>query len=98
MKRFPLTDIRYISLFDQFLRQALSDITGEKILIDSVIGNNDLVSCLSYKLAMDTGLDSCDIADWISRSLKQYWAEDGLAGNGFFDSPDNQKKYSPPVI
>jgi hypothetical protein len=90
MKRYPLTDIRYISPFNQFIRQALSDITGEEILIDSVIGNNDLISCLSHKLAMDTGLDSCDIAAWISRSLKQYWAERVPAGNRFFDSVDNQ--------
>jgi hypothetical protein len=84
MKRYPLTDIKYISPFDQFLRQALSDITGEEILINSVIGNNDLLSCLSHKLARDTGLDSCDIAAWLSQSLKQYWAECGPAGNRFF--------------
>lgn len=75
MVRYPSQDIKYVSRFDQFLRKALSDITGEEILINSVSGNKDLIPCLSYKLARDTGLDSCDIAAWISRSLKQYWAE-----------------------
>jgi hypothetical protein len=75
MVRSPSQDIRYVSRFDQFLRKALSDITGEEILINSVSGNKDLIPCLSHKLARDTGLDSCDIAAWISRSLKQYWAE-----------------------
>ena len=53
--------------------------TGEEILIHSVSGNNDLVPCLCYKLAKDTGLDSCDIAAWISSSLKQYWADNYLS-------------------
>jgi hypothetical protein len=79
MVRYLTPDIRYVSRFDQFLRQALADITGEEILINSVSGNKDLIPCLSHKLARDTGLDSCDIAAWISRSLKQYWTETGPA-------------------
>jgi hypothetical protein len=79
MIRYPSPDIKYVSRFDEFLRQALSDITGEDILINSVSGNKDLIPCLSHKIARDTGLDSCDIAAWISRSLKQYWAEVGQA-------------------
>jgi len=75
MVRYRSQDITYVSRFDQFLRKALSDITGEEILINSVSGNKDLIPCLSHKLARDTGLDSCDIAAWISQSLKQYWAE-----------------------
>jgi hypothetical protein len=75
MVRYPSQDIKYVSRFDQFLRKALSDITGEEILINSVSGNRDLIACLSHQLARDTGLDSCDIAAWISRSLKQYWAD-----------------------
>jgi hypothetical protein len=75
MVRYASPDIIYISRFDHFLRRALSDITGEEILISSVSGNKDLIPCLCHKLAKDTGLDSCDIATWISCSLKQYWAE-----------------------
>lgn len=71
----PSTDLRYLSRFDLFLRQGLSHITGEEILVHSVSGNKDLIPCLSHKIARDTGLDSCDIAAWISRSLKEYWAE-----------------------
>ena len=77
MVRYPSPDIIYISRFDRFLRQALSDITGEEILINSVSGNKDLIPSLSHKLARETGLDSCDIAAWISQSLKQYWTEIG---------------------
>jgi hypothetical protein len=43
--------------------------------MDNISENRDLISCISYKLAKDTGLDSCDIAKWISSSLKQYWTE-----------------------
>jgi hypothetical protein len=43
--------------------------------MDNISKNHDLISCISYKLARDTGLDSCDIAHWISESLKEYWAE-----------------------
>jgi hypothetical protein len=75
MVRYASPDIIYISRFDQFLRQALSDITGEEIRINSVSQNKNLIPYLSHKLARDTGLDSSDIAAWISRSLKQYWAE-----------------------
>ena len=81
MVRYPSPDIKYVSRFDQFLRQALSDITGEEILINSVSGNKDLIPCLCHKIAKDTGLDSCDIAAWISSSLKQYWAETDQAGS-----------------
>ncbi len=64
-----------VSKFDQFLRRALSDITGEEIPRSNLSENKDLISCISSKLAKDTGLDSCDIAKWISCSLKQYWLE-----------------------
>jgi len=47
--------------------------------MDNISDNRDLISCLSSKLARDTGLDSCDIAKWISSSLKQYWKEVALA-------------------
>lgn len=75
MTRYPTQNVKSVSRFDKFLRQALSDITGEEILIGSVSQNKDLIPCISHKLARDTGLDSCDIAQWISSSLKQYWAE-----------------------
>lgn len=81
MIRYPVpANVRSVSRFDQFLRQALSDITGEEILISSITTNKDLFPCICQKLARDTGLDSCDIAQWISRSLKQYWADTELAG------------------
>jgi len=77
MVRSPLPDLKSASRFDQFLRQALSEITGEEISVHTVSENRDLVSCISQKLAGETGLDSCDIARWISDSLKRYWAETG---------------------
>ena len=75
MVRSPLPEVKVVSRFDQFLCQGLSHITGEEVSMDNISDNCDLISCLSSKLARDTGLDSCDIAQWISASLKQYWAE-----------------------
>ncbi len=75
MIRSPLPDVKVISRFDKFLCQGLTHITGEEISMDNISDNRDLISCISSKLARDTGLDSCDIAQWISASLKQYWAE-----------------------
>ena len=75
MVRSPLPRVKAISRFDQFLCQGLSHITGEEVSMDNISKNRDLISCISYKLARDTGLDSCDIAQWISGSLKEYWAE-----------------------
>jgi len=78
MVRNPLPDLEPVSRFDQFLKHALSEITGEEISVHTVSENRDLISCISQKLARETGLDSCDIAQWISSSLKQYWAETEL--------------------
>lgn len=78
MVRNPLPDLEPVSRFDQFLRHALSEITGEEISVHTISENRDLISCISQKLARETGLDSCDIAQWISSSLKQYWAETEL--------------------
>jgi len=75
MVRYLSSEVTPVSKFDAFLRQALSDITGEEILMHSVSRNKDLIPYISHKLARDTGLDSCDIAAWILRSLKQYWTE-----------------------
>lgn len=75
MVRSPLPDVKAVTRFDLFLQRGLSHITGEEISMDTVSGNRDLMSCISGKLARDTGLDSCDIAQWISVSLKEYWAE-----------------------
>ena len=75
MVQYPAPNIKSVSRFDQFLCQGLSHITAEEVSIDNISKNQDLISCISYKLARDTGLDSCDIAHWISRSLKEYWAE-----------------------
>jgi hypothetical protein len=72
----PLTPV---SRFDQFLGRALPEITGEEIPVHSIAQNRDLIAYISQKLALETGLDSCDIAQWISRSLKQYWAETELS-------------------
>ena len=72
MVRKQLPDLQPVSRFDQFLSHALTEITGEEISIRAVSENRDLISCISQKLARETGLDSCDIAQWISRSLKQY--------------------------
>jgi len=79
MVHSPAPNIKSVSRFDQFLSQGLSHITGEKVSADSISANHDLIPCISNKLARETGLDSCDIAQWISRSLKQYWAEVGSA-------------------
>jgi hypothetical protein len=78
MVRSPLPNLASVSRFDQFLRCALTEITGEEISMHSVTENRDLISCISQRLARETGLDSCDIAQWISVSLKQYWAETEL--------------------
>jgi hypothetical protein len=75
MARYPLPQVKAVSRFDQFLCQGLSHITAEEVSIDNISKTHDLISCISYKLARDTGLDSCDIAQWISGSLKEYWAE-----------------------
>jgi hypothetical protein len=79
MERSPLPRVKAITRFDQFLCQGLSHITGEEVSMDNISKNRDLISCISYKLARDTGLDSYDIAQWISSSLKQYAAEVELA-------------------
>lgn len=78
MVRSPLPTVKSVSRFDQFLCHGLSHITGEEISIDTISDNRDLISCISNKLAGETGLDSCDIANWISRSLKEYWVETEL--------------------
>jgi hypothetical protein len=75
MVRYLSFEVTSVSKFDVFLRQALSDITGEEILVHSVSRNKDLIPYISHKLAKETGLDSCDIAAWILRSLKQYWTD-----------------------
>jgi hypothetical protein len=79
MVQYPVPNINAVPRFDQFLCQGLSHITGEEVSMDTISNNRDLISCISYKLARETGLDSYDIAQWISRSLKQYWAEVGSA-------------------
>jgi hypothetical protein len=75
MVQYPAPDIKPVSRFDQFICQGLSHITGEKVSMDNISNNHDLISCISYKVARETGLDSSDIAQWISRSLKEYWAK-----------------------
>lgn len=72
MVRNVVPDLQPVSRFDRFLSRALTDITGEEISPGAVSGNRNLVSCISQKLGQETGLDSCDIARWISRSLKEY--------------------------
>ncbi len=72
MIRKQLPDLQPVSRFDQFLSRALTEITGEEVSISTISENRDLISCISQKLAQETGLDSCDIAQWISSSLKQY--------------------------
>jgi len=84
MVQYPGPDIKSVSRFDQFLYQGLSHITGKKISADSISGNRDLISCISNQLARETGIDSCDIAQWISRSLKQYWVEVELPDDSLF--------------
>jgi hypothetical protein len=84
MVQYPGPDVKSVSRFDQFLCQGLSHITGKKISADSISGNRDLISCISNQLARETGIDSCDIAQWISRSLKQYWVEVELPDDSLF--------------
>ncbi len=72
MVRKLLPDLQPVSRFDKFLSRALTDITGEEISRYTISENRDLISCISQNLAQETGLDSCDIARWISRSLKEY--------------------------
>lgn len=80
MIRYPLPETGSVTRFDHFLHKALTDITGEEIPLDNISDNKDMISFLSQKIALDTGLDSCDIAQWLSTSLKQYWVEVELPG------------------
>ena len=75
MVQYPGPNIKSVSRFDQFLCQGLFHITGKEISADSISGNHDLIPCISNQLARETGIDSCDIAQWISGSLKEYWIE-----------------------
>ncbi|MCK9593369.1 MAG: hypothetical protein M0Q91_15295 [Methanoregula sp.] len=79
MVRSQLPKVKVVSRFDQFLCRGLSHITGEDVSMYTISDNRSLISCISNKLARDTGLDSSDIAQWISRTLKQYWAETELS-------------------
>jgi DNA-binding MarR family transcriptional regulator len=80
MIRYPSHDVKLVSKFDYFLYRALTDITGEEIQISNLSDNKDMISFLAQKIARDTGLDSSDIAKWISSSLKRYWIEVEFSG------------------
>lgn len=68
----PVQDVKPVSKFDMFIKSAVFEITGENIDVTEISGNPDFLSCLSAKIARETGLDSCDIAQWISKSVKEY--------------------------
>lgn len=72
MVRKVVPNLQPVSRFDRFLSRALTDITGEEISVSTISENRDLISCISQNLGRETGLDSCDIARWISKSLKEY--------------------------
>jgi hypothetical protein len=71
----PVHHVKPVSRFDMFIKSAVFEITGENIDVTEISGNPDFLSCLSAKIARETGLDSCDIAQWISKSVKEYAVE-----------------------
>ena len=75
MKSSPVQYEKTISRLDIFMKNAVFEITGEDIEVREIAGNPDFLSCLSAKIASETGLDSCDIAQWILRSVKEYAVE-----------------------
>lgn len=72
MQRTPLPNVKPVSRLDLFMTEAIFEITGEKIDPAEIPANPDFLSCLSAKIAADTGLDSADIARWVSASIKEY--------------------------
>ncbi len=80
MVRKVVPNLQPVSRFDRFLSRALTDITGKEIPVSAVSENRNLVSCISQNLERETGLDSCDIARWISKSLKEYAETDLTTG------------------
>ena len=75
MVQFPEPNIKSVSRLINSSARGYLTLQAEEVSIDNISKNQDLISCISYKLARDTGLDSCDIAHWISKSLKEYWAD-----------------------
>jgi len=75
MSNSPVQYVKPVSKLDIFLKKAVFEITGEDIDVREISGNPDFLSCLSQKIARETGLDSSDIAQWISTSVKQYALE-----------------------
>jgi len=73
MVYIPIVDEKTPSPLRNFMEHALLDITGEKISCVDIGPSSNLLSCLSQKIARDMGLDSCDVAQWIKISLKEYW-------------------------
>jgi hypothetical protein len=71
----PVQHVKPISKLDTVIKSAVFEITGENIDVAEISGNPDFLSCLSAKIARETGLDSCDIAQWISKSVKEYALE-----------------------
>jgi len=69
----PVINEQIPSPLRNFMGPAILDITGEDISCVDIGPASNLLSCLSQKIAMETGLDSCDVAQWIRFSLKEYW-------------------------
>jgi hypothetical protein len=69
----PIADEKIPSPLRSFMGHAIHDITGEDISCADIGPTSNLLSCLSQKIARETGLDSCDVAQWIRHSLKEYW-------------------------
>jgi hypothetical protein len=75
MKNTPVQYEKPISRLDIFMKNAVFEITGEDIDVREITGNPNFLSCVSAKIASETGLDSCDVAQWIVRSVKEYAVE-----------------------
>jgi len=69
----PVVDKQIPSPLRNFMEPAILHITGEDISCAGTGQPSNLLSCLSQKIARETGLDSCDVAQWVRLSLKDYW-------------------------
>lgn len=69
----PIANEKIISPLKNFLRRAILDITGEEISCMDLGPSSYMLSCISHKIASETHLDSCDVAQWISTAIKEYW-------------------------
>jgi hypothetical protein len=74
----PVVDEKIPTPLRNFMGRALLDITGEEISKADIGPSSNLLSFISQKIARETGLDSCDVAQWVKISLKEYWVSSAM--------------------